>query len=238
MIKRKLYAFGLATAMTLALTACGGQQAPVTVVSTNETTEVTSEPEETTEPVVEEVTEEPEETEGTGHENPNLVEYDGEDKEETADQEVVDDIKERTGYDDLLVGTQVGISGTNVYVMVDGEGLLFDFNGLGMLMEVREGENLVGAKGMTSFGIVTFRGFCGEANEDRKGYKSLGTLEVGDLTVDRYWSEEFGIYEAYCKELDCSVTGLQGSFDYDSKEVLDSFDALVESNLKYFNANN
>ena len=238
MIKKKLLTMGLVTAMVFALTACGNQQAPVTVVTSNseQTTEVTSEPEETTEPVEEVTTEEPEETSQT--EDPNYEEFDGEDKEVDADQEVVDDIREKTGYDGLLVGTKIGISGKNVYVMIDGEGLLFDFDGLGMLMEIKEGDNLVGAAGMTEYGVIKFRGFCGETGITRdKGYKALGSVKVGELTVERYWNEEFGLYEAYCKDIDCAMYGTQGSFDYDSKAVLDSFDALVENNLKYFNAN-
>lgn len=237
MIKKKLLTMGLVTAMVFALTACGNQQAPVTVVTSNseQTTEVTSEPEETTEPV-EEVTTEEEPVDET--EEATVTELSDEEKEETGDEDDVEDIEKKTGYEGLLVGTQVGVSGKNVYVMIDGEGLLLDFEGIGVLMEIKEGDHFVGAKGMNEYAVIEFRAYCGETGITRSAdYKSLGTIKVGEFNVDRYWNEELGLYEAYCKDLDCAIYGKQGDFDYDSKEVLASFESIVENNLKYFNAN-
>ena len=235
---KKILVYGLLLTGALCLGACGKQEtvqptvvssntvesvsADVTPVETQAETTVSDDSAEDTYVAVEE----------TGEEM-------GEDKETTEEEsaEVVEAL-EGTGREDLLVGTKVGISGTNCYVMIDGEGILFDFNGLGMATEEYTDGVLTGAHAFVqNVGTYKYLAYCGEKNADRAGWDSLGTETVGEFSVNIYYQKQAGVYEVYCPALDSAVFATILDEDFDKESDLDLLKEDILGRMAYFNAN-
>ena len=154
-------------------------------------------------------------------------------------EDAVESLEAGFGYEDLLVGTQIGMSGSNCYVMVDGEGLLYNFDGYYLPVISKKNDFIVGANAVSEHASVSFLGYCGETkNNDRGGIKKFATEEIGDMKVDFFWDESAHLLEGYCEALDCGVYMVCGNpGDLSGDALRDWLKEDAMSRLSYFNAN-
>lgn len=237
MIKKKLVTAALMGVVILSMAACGKEQtAPVSVVSANEVTSTeTSEP--TEEPEVTQAPEDDTEEESDAPLEVTPEEMGGQDEESTEDDaDAVIAAKEADGYDAsaMLEGTQVGVSGSNVYVMVDGKGLLYDFDGYGLASIGRVEDAVTSAYGLQKSGTYRFEAYYGGLADKYKG-KQIDDIKIGDMTLNCYWDADMAYFIAYCKSLDCAIT-VNGDLDWDSDELLEAIKATIAEDVKFFDA--
>lgn len=163
----------------------------------------------------------------------------GSEESDETDAEKVIAAKEEAGYDadSLIEGTKVGISGSNVYIMVDGKGLLFDFDGYGIPFKEEVDGALVGANAYHApeGSTVRFVAYQGGVSECYKGHR-IDDMKVGEETLECYWDPESYVFVGYCKDIDASLE-VWGALSVESSdEMLSTILAVVDSDLKYFDA--
>lgn len=250
MKKRKLILVAALGAMSLSLAACqkttGGDVVVVSssadsAESTNTDTDTSVNTAVSADTTVSEGTAEPDfEMEDAGDVEITGGEMGGgsEESDET-DAEKVIAAKEEAGYDadSLIEGTKVGVSGSNVYIMVDGKGLLFDFDGYGIPFTEEVDGALVGANAYHAPEGSTFRfvAYQGGVSEGYKGSR-IDDIKVGEETLECYWDPEAYVFVGYCKDIDASLE-VWGALSVESSdEMLSIILDAVDSDLKYFDA--
>lgn len=140
--------------------------------------------------------------------------------------------------DSMIENTRVGASGYNLYVTVDGVGLMYDFTGYGLANAELTNGILTGASGLSTIGTFIYRAYSGGEVVASRNMTKLGDKKVGELDCVEYFESVYCGYVLYFPSIDSYIYVIGGSsWEGKSDEFLEATRAEIENVTSFYGSN-